>query len=74
MILRVRCNVQIRAAMGKTLRFKQEDIKLKVGSTLYGCSLIALIGDMSCSDPETMTRCHRHRFGANAHGCVVITA
>jgi Carbamoyl-phosphate synthase L chain, ATP binding domain len=30
MYLRARCNVQIRAAMGKTLRFKQEDIKLKV--------------------------------------------
>ena len=31
MFLRAHCDVQIRAAMGKTLRFKQEDIKLKVG-------------------------------------------
>jgi Carbamoyl-phosphate synthase L chain, ATP binding domain len=30
MFLRSCCDVQIRAAMGKTLRFKQEDIKLKV--------------------------------------------
>ena len=53
--LRAHCSVQIRAAMGKTLRFKQEDIKLKVWDMLHGCFLVLLTGDTLCTALEDET-------------------
>jgi biotin carboxylase len=41
---------------------------------LAGCFRVTLMGDVSCSVLDTMTRCHRHGFDAAAHGCVATAA
>jgi biotin carboxylase len=47
------CTLQIRAAMGKTLRFKQEDIKLKVGSTSQTAICLCSCGAVLCTQIKT---------------------